>query len=89
MPRFVTYQIVSTIVAGLAGLALGLWWVVSPQSYMRLTLRYRLKYRFIPWPSPEQVESRWWRVGLRTAGIAALAFTAMYYYAAYYNLSRR
>ena len=84
-----TFKIVSTLVASLPALVLGFWWIVSPRSYMRLMLRHRLKYYFIPWPSPKEAESRSWRSGLRILGVAILAFVSLYYYAAYYNLSRR
>lgn len=83
------WKIVSTVVASLGGLAIGLWWIVSPNTYMRLLLKYRSRYGVALWPSPEQAASRWWRVALRILGIAALAFVALYYYAAYYDLSHR
>lgn len=67
-----TFKIDSTLAASLPGLVLGFWWIVSPQSYLGLMLRYRLTYNFIPWP-----------------GIATLALVSLYYYAAYYDLSRR
>lgn len=77
------------IVAALPGSILALWWIVSPQSYMRLLLSLWRKYRVSIWPSREQAESRAWRVFLRVMGLGYLAWGSYLYYASYHNSFRR